>query len=312
MLVVETRECVPLLIPRTFGDYTAHERIGRGSTCAVIEASDHFTGRDYAVKVMSLADLKSRGIASTVEHELMILRRLSHRHIIAFREFIRHGDLLFFVTEHCSGGTLFSWISEGRLLQKCTMKRLFYEIALAVQYLHSHGIEHNGIEPKNILISASGSAKLASFGHATGPLLATHCDTPENLLYAAPELLRRKASRTQKSDIWALGILLCVMATGAFPFRENDKDKVARQIRARRLKYPRNMDRDVEALVRRMTKTNPDDRPAIDAILEGSFFDEFRETKPGKSQHSVRFAAGTECDSGRWCFDNQKLLARNL
>jgi serine/threonine protein kinase len=67
--------------------------------------------------------------------ELTILRRVRHPHIIEFREFIRPGDLLFFITEHCSGGTLFSWMSEGFLLQEGIMKRLFCEIALAVQYI---------------------------------------------------------------------------------------------------------------------------------------------------------------------------------
>jgi serine/threonine protein kinase len=77
-------------------------------------------------------------------------------------------------------------------------------------------------------------------------LFAPRVGKPDNLLYAAPELLRRGSHQTQKPDIWALGILLCVMATGAFPFRGTDERKIARQIRCGRLKYPRNMDREVD------------------------------------------------------------------
>jgi serine/threonine protein kinase len=298
MLQVETIECVSLLIPDRLGDYTADKLIGQGTAYAVIKGFDRFTGSAYAIKVMSVADLKNREMVRMVERELAFLSRLRHPHIVEFREFIRQGDLYFSVMEHCSGGTLSSWISDARLLDNGTMQRLFYEVALAIQYLHSQGISHNGIDPDKILLSATGSAKLSDFSHASDRRLFSKVDPPDNLFYAAPEVLCHRSDQTQKSDIWALGILLCLMATRAFPFRGADKDNVTRQIRGGRLQYPRMMDRKVEALVRRMTKTNPNNRPTIDDVLGDSYFDEVREIQPGASKDL--FVPEPEFDCGCW------------
>jgi serine/threonine protein kinase len=94
MIGTETNEFVILNVPYQFGNYTVGKVIGQGSTCTVFEATDRSTGKDYAVKVMSLRDLQGRTTPSKVETELAILARVSHDHVIQFREVIRTADLL--------------------------------------------------------------------------------------------------------------------------------------------------------------------------------------------------------------------------
>jgi serine/threonine protein kinase len=274
MIKAETAEYVLLSIPRHFGNYTASKVIGQGSTCAVLEATDRSTGRDYAVKVMSSSDLESRGITHKVETELSILRRISHKHVIHFHEVISDGNLLFIVTENCNGGDLLTWITDRRTANLPTLKQLFSEICRGLQYLHHEGIAHNDLKPENIIIDANGTAKIIDFGYAKTETMAGDDEKCGTLMYAAPELFSSGRYHTQKSDIWSLGIVLYAMATASFPFNGRTDRQIVQQISRAALKYPRGMNAQVEALVRRMTKVNPNERPTIDEVLEDPFFED--------------------------------------
>jgi serine/threonine protein kinase len=281
MIATETEEGVSLSIPRRFGNYIVQNVIGQGSTCVVIDACDRLTGQSYAVKVMSYNDLTNRNIIPLVERELAILRRLSHERVIHFHEFLRLGDLLLFVTDHYVGGDLLSWIIENRIENLSTLKRLFYDVVLAVQYLHNQGIAHNDIKPENVMINSAGRAVLVDFGYAKDFAFAGDNAKNGTLMYAAPELLRPGTYDTQKADIWSLAILLYVMAVGKFPFVGDDEQKIVHQIIRGKFKFPSNMDTQVKALIRRMAQVNVNKRPTIECVVEDPFFDEVRQ------KHSV-------------------------
>jgi serine/threonine protein kinase len=263
--------------------------IGQGMTSAVLEALDVQTGKDYAIKIMSYSDLEDRNLLPMIEHELTILRRLSHPNVLQFHEFLRQGDLLLLITEHCNNGDLLSWIVDGRLNDKLTIKRIFYEVSLAIQYLHRQGIAHCDIKPENVIIDSSGTVKLIDFGCATQCTFAGDNTKNGTLLYAAPELLQRGKYQTQKVDIWALAILLYVMVTGKFPFNQNDDHQIVNQIRHGKLRFPGEMDHEIERFIRKMAKVNPNERPSIDRILEDTFFDPVRvEQKKNETGRTVR------------------------
>jgi serine/threonine protein kinase len=189
MLKAETSDGKILSIPPQFGHYPVKRVIGSGSTCVGLEAIDHLSGKDCAVKVMSSSDLEQHGMWRVADREIGLLRRLSHDRIVRLREFLREGDLLLLVTEHCTNGDLLSWTTEGHLREKATLKRLFYELTLAVQYPHSEGIAHNDIKPENVLVDGSGHAKLVDFGYAMDALFVGDEEKGGTLMYAAPELL---------------------------------------------------------------------------------------------------------------------------
>jgi serine/threonine protein kinase len=274
MLTVETEQFVPLSVPQQIGNYMLHRVIGQGSTCAVLEATDRLTGKDYAVKVMSYADLKSQNLLRKLERELSIIQSLHHDHIIRFREIIRDGDLIFIVTENCDGGDLFSSIVDGDTKDISTLKRLFHQIVLGVQYLHRQGIAHNDIKPENIVLDSEGNAKLIDFGFAKRGTVAGDDEKSGSLVYAAPEILSQGPYSPQKADIWSLGILLYVMTAAKFPFPDESDAATAEMIRHGKLMYPHSMDPEVEQLVRKLTKVNPKERPTIDDVLQDPFFDD--------------------------------------
>jgi MAP/microtubule affinity-regulating kinase len=303
MIEAQTLENARLSIPRQFRNYTAVEKIGQGSTCAVLDAVDRSTGKSYAVKVMSQKNLEQRHLLLKVEREASILRQLCHANVIQFHECFRDGDLLFLVTENCAGGDLLKWISEERLSSAAAQTRVFYEICLGIQYLHNRGIAHNDIKPDNVIMDCAGSPKLIDFGYAKTDAVAGDNDKNGTLMYAAPELFRRGCYSTQKADIWSLGILLFTIVTGIFPFLGNDDHRIVRQIRHGDLSFPTGMNCEAELLIRRLTKVNPNERPTIDEVLEDPYFAGLRDD-PGKAAcvplRAAEISGEDVIDAGYW------------
>jgi len=94
-------------------------------------------------------------------------------------------------------------------------KVLFYQICLALSYIHSKRICHRDLTPNNILLSSRGEIKLADFGSAK-MLDVDHVSMSYicSRYYRAPELLLGSNNYTTKIDIWSAGCILAEMLTG--------------------------------------------------------------------------------------------------
>ena len=97
-------------------------------------------------------------------------------------------------------------------------KRVLRQVCAAVAELHSCGIIHRDIKPENVLIDAKGNVKLIDLNASS--LLAPERKQTTNLLgtigYAAYEQLGI-GDCDERTDIFALGVLLNVMLTGEHP-----------------------------------------------------------------------------------------------
>jgi serine/threonine protein kinase len=208
--------------PITFGKYIAHGKLGTGSTCIVAEAIDGDTGAIYAVKIIATGASMSMTLKDAIERELQALSRLDHPNIIRLIDVIRTPDRIFVVMEHCDGGTLLDHILSDGFKSMREMKRIFRAVIRGVSYLHSQGISHGDSKPDNIVLTKNGGVKLIDYGHCKETLLGFDSDKSGTVQYASPELLRSGVYNTRKADSWSLGILLFVMSTKTFPYRNSD------------------------------------------------------------------------------------------
>ncbi|KAG0717382.1 Serine/threonine-protein kinase Chk2 [Chionoecetes opilio] len=170
---------------------------------------------------MALNNLKQ------ITNEIHLLKSVNHPCIIKFHDAIETPEKMYIVMEAAGGGELFDRLVSRGCLPEPTVKFFFYQLLLAVQYLHQCKITHRDIKPENILLATTEeftAVKLTDFGlsklAADASQMTTFCGT---FIYIAPELLDTATTAyTSQVDLWSLGVVLYVSFVGASPFHGTD------------------------------------------------------------------------------------------
>jgi serine/threonine protein kinase len=223
------------LVPGTrLGPYETVTPLGSGGMGEVYKARDTRLDRIVALKVVpaELASDPDRRVR--FEREARAIAALSHPHICVIHDVGREGDVDYLVMEYLEGETVADRLARvNGPLPLDQALAIAIDVADALDKAHRVGITHRDLKPANIMLTREG-AKLLDFGlaklHEAGPVavsgltrLATHtADTARGtilgtLAYMAPEQLEAKQA-DGRSDIWALGVVLYEMVTGARPF----------------------------------------------------------------------------------------------
>eukprot|EP00930_Biecheleria_cincta_P074778 TRINITY_DN61990_c0_g1_i1.p1 TRINITY_DN61990_c0_g1~~TRINITY_DN61990_c0_g1_i1.p1 ORF type:complete len:833 (+),score=128.74 TRINITY_DN61990_c0_g1_i1:254-2500(+) len=220
-----------------YQNYNVESLIGEGRHGAVFCAQHKTSQKVYACKLLHKAEQE----ISAMRNEIQNLRMLDHPNVVRLYEVNEEADALFLLMEYCSGGDLFSLISdrpEGYLLEP-EARGFAHQMLSALSYCHSMDIVHRDVKPENFLLSdndpATRTLKLADFGIATDMKCIegqkegqVHGSIP----YMAPELFtRRWSSLVQEfdgnrsflaaSDLWSCGVVIYVMLSGDLPYGDD-------------------------------------------------------------------------------------------
>jgi serine/threonine protein kinase len=211
------------------------------------------------------------------------LKKCDHPNIIKLIEIQENETLIGIVLEYLPQGELFEYILSKQRLNESESKRLFTQLIIGIEYLHSKGIIHRDLKLENILLDKNRNLVIADFGFAAttcSNILETSCGSP---CYAAPELVFETQYVGTKADIWSCGIILYTMLNGALPF-DDPKSKVKydnilnlyNYIMHAKIYYWVKISLDCQNLISRLLERNPCDRADIEEIkshawLCGSF-----------------------------------------
>jgi len=210
------------------GLYEVVRLLGTGGMGEVYLARDTRLGREVAVKVVALHATDDPLAHARLVREAQHASILNHPHICTIHEVGETAEHSFFVMEHVEGRTLATIIQLDGLLPDAAV-RYGIQIAGALAHAHDHGVVHADLKSANVIITPDGRAKVLDFGLArrlqtqTVEEFTRSQDRLEDgviagtLPYMAPELLRGVRA-DERSDIWALGVLLHEMAAGQRPF----------------------------------------------------------------------------------------------
>ena len=117
----------------------------------------------------------------------------------------------------------------GRPMEVGRFLDLAVSLSAALRQLHEHGLVHKDIKPANILVHpVTGQVKLTGFGLTSRLPRERHAPAPPETLagtlaYMAPEQTgRMNRSIDSRSDLYALGVTLYQMLTGALPFTASE------------------------------------------------------------------------------------------
>nr|XP_051682609.1 serine/threonine-protein kinase Chk2 isoform X3 [Oryctolagus cuniculus] len=212
-------------------EYIMSKTLGSGACGEVKLAFERKTCKKVAIKIISkrkfaIGSAREVDPALNVETEIEILKKLNHPCIIKIKNFFDAEDY-YIVLELMEGGELFEKVVGNKRLKEATCKLYFYQMLLAVQYLHENGIIHRDLKPENVLLSSQDEdclIKITDFGQSKilgeTSLMRTLCGTPT---YLAPEVLLSigTAGYNRAVDCWSLGVILFICLSGYPPFSEH-------------------------------------------------------------------------------------------
>lgn len=216
---------LPKVIP---GRLQFEKRVGMGGSGVIYEAIDLSLGRRVAVKTIP-GVVSQYGIAR-LRREAQALAAVSHRHLATVHGFEVFQGTPMIIMQYVDGGTLTDKIP----LPLDVAIEVMLEVTEAVQCLHSAGILHRDIKPRNIGFTRQGELKLLDFGlariedEATMSGLAGHgiAGTPA---YLSPEALNR-CRPSPLSDLWALAVVFFEVLTGRRPFQADSRSELVESI----------------------------------------------------------------------------------
>mmetsp|Transcript_33124 Transcript_33124/g.52700 ORF Transcript_33124/g.52700 Transcript_33124/m.52700 type:complete len:567 (-) Transcript_33124:30-1730(-) len=192
----------------------------------------------FAVKEFKLRGA-NKAKREELQQECEIFLQMDHPHVARLTDVYEEEDKLTLVMECMEGGELFDRVIEKKKFPEKDAARAAYQMALALNYLHSHGIVHRDIKLENWLYEKKDTdhLKLIDFGFSKRwdpsqeSKMKASCGT---LSYVAPEVLSK--NYTSKCDMWSLGVVMFILLAGYMPFSGPD-DVQIKKIKAANINW---------------------------------------------------------------------------
>lgn len=232
----------PVAVPKAFGKYELLDQIGRGTFGSVYSCINTETNEVAALKIIHADRVNNDETLHRFLQEIRALKSLNHPNVIALREdnlefersfpgFVM--DLAEINLAEYSGSAVN--LRGGRPgIEQSEAIGIMRSITRATAGLHGHvpKIIHRDINPNNILRLPNGMWVLADFGLAkfvgTAQFTTTFATRTEpgwgTTYFAAPEQYRDFKRTDERSDTYALGVLLWELFTSSWPTPERERD----------------------------------------------------------------------------------------
>jgi len=282
--------------------YRVERELGRGGMAVVYLARDLKHDREVALKVLR-PELSAALGRDRFMREIQLTARLQHPHILPVFDSGESAGQLWYTMPYVDGETLRARLAREGRLPVDAATQLGREIASALAYAHDAGVVHRDIKPENILLSRQGQALVADFGIAKA--LATDEALTETGLalgtpaYMAPEQVLGERPVRPQADVYALGVVLYEMLSGARPFA--DAAPVA--MLAKRLTdgapllsaVRPDLPEAIALLIRDTLEVDPARRPATGAVVA----ERLREAKGAVTTPTARAMSSPVVGAGR-------------
>jgi len=214
--------------PRDGSAYQLIQPLGNGSYAVVYSVREKFSGKFYALKCLSKANLSDYHLE--IQHnEVRLHEPLSHPNIVKLDHYFETPDWLFLVLEYCEGQDLYYWLTQnndgkdpltGKLLSEeeriAIAKQVFMQILDAVGYCHKNGVAHRDLKPENFIVTIKNDSefrgiqvKLTDFGLATDEEESVDfdCGSKPYMSYECRNRIH-DTYNPRLADMWSLGIIL--------------------------------------------------------------------------------------------------------
>ncbi|HVJ88789.1 MAG TPA: serine/threonine-protein kinase, partial [Labilithrix sp.] len=267
------------------GKFHILKAIARGGMGRVYYGTQAPLDRPVAVKVVK-ADSVNEEETQFLKRfliEASILAKLQHPNVVTLFDYGRIEDAAaetyFIAMEYLDGETLGARLRARGALPAAEVLLLFRQIARGLREAHARGIVHRDLKPSNIIILSDAEGeivKLVDFGIGKVEQRNGEDITKNGVLVGTPKYMAPEqfdGSSSPASDVYALGIIVYQLLTGAPPFvgttlAEFMFAKVHQAVPVMAAVHPTcDAPESLEHLVYQMLARNPAMRPSLDAVF---------------------------------------------
>jgi serine/threonine-protein kinase len=214
--------------------YKIRGKLGAGAMAVVYKARQLSLNRLVAIKVLPKRFHENPEYVERFYREGQAAGKLNHPNIVQAIDVGEAGGYHYFVMEYVEGKTIADDLTAGKVFTEGEALEIIIQVARALAHAHTCGLIHRDVKPKNIMISNSGTVKLADMGLAreTTDIEAAQSEAGKAYgtpYYIAPEQIRGKIDIDGRADIYGLGATFYHMVTGRVPFMAEDSSEVMRK-----------------------------------------------------------------------------------
>lgn len=255
--------------------YQLREVIGRGGMGVVYAAVDTKLMRPVALKFLDPDLVGNAEAVGRFQREALTAGRIGHENICDVRDMGTTDEKApYIVMELLEGQPLSRRFVDASRIPPMEAVEIVLQILSALDAAHEAGVIHRDLKPENVFLTTGGSdqlrVKLVDFGISKflgepGDLRLTKTGVVMGSpYYMSPEQARGQGDVDQRSDLWAVGIILFEMLIGDLPFMGANYNEVMIRIVTERLPTPRDLfpdlPRSIEAVLIKALAKNRDKR----------------------------------------------------
>ncbi len=255
------------------GKYRIDGFLKRGGMGSVYRGTHVLLNKPVAIKLIRPELVTSQDIVERFFREARAAAKLSHPNIVTVHDLGQTEDgTLYIVMEIVAGQSLKDLIVSEGPWDSARALRFCRGVASALSLAHRNGIVHRDLKPQNIMVYRDSegheSPKLLDFGIAKTLEPDSPALTSTGMVLGTPHYMSAEQAKglpaDQRSDIYALGVILYEMLVGKVPF----DDKSIPSILVKHLTEPPrppsslrgDIPREVETIVLRCLEKDPEKR----------------------------------------------------
>ncbi len=208
------------------GPFRLHKLLGAGGMGMVFIAEDTGLNRSVALKTLRPELLRDRSAVMRFLSEARAAAKIKHPHVVTVHQVGEINGLPFLVQELLDGESLDTRLTAQGKVSVAELIRIGCELAEGLEAAHEKGLLHRDIKPANIWLEhPDGRVKLLDFGLARA-LAGDANQTGSGVIVGTPAFMSPEQASGQpldhRSDLFSLGSVLYLMATGQRPFLGNN------------------------------------------------------------------------------------------
>lgn len=205
------------------GRYRLGARLGSGVEAAAFEAFDEQLQRMVVLKVVHPELGDAPQVRRQFRATMAIAAGIDHPNVAPIYDFgtDRWGprEVLYFVTEHYSGGSLRDMLDRGRLLAPSQALVVGLDACKGLDAIHRHGLVHSDVRPATLVFGDDRRLRVVDAGlyQVLHDVTDVTAGGPDRVRYSSPELAQGLPVDA-RSDVYALCLTLIESLSGSVPF----------------------------------------------------------------------------------------------